>query len=145
MRRVLIILLSGLAAALSSCIYSNYGDNFVVPDPGDPPTINAETNLDTMGWDIILTDSLEVTYSIQIDNGEVYQVLAFLSYLQLYESDSLNGGFWIHDEMWEVAGVDTLTIYIYYSTNSNSLGDIVGVEANLLNLKFPILYEDLSE
>jgi len=145
MRRVLIILLSGLAAAMSSCIYSNFGDNFVVPEPGDPPTINAETNLDTLDWDIILTDSLEVTYAIQIENGEVYEVVAYLSYLQLYVSDSLNGEFWLHDDLWDVAGVDTLAIYIYYSTNSNSLGDIVGVEANVLDLKFPILVEDVSE
>lgn len=144
MRKLIIVFLSGLLAAASSCIYSDYGENYVVPVAGDPPTINAETNLDTLEWDIILTDSLEVTFGIQIENGELYQVQAYLSDLQFYQSDSLSGEFWIHDYMWEVAGVDTLAIFIFYSTNTNSLGDIVGAEANRLDLKFPILYEDAS-
>ena len=92
----------------------------------------------------MLTDSLEVTFGIEIENGELYQVQAYLSNFQFYQSDSLNGEFWIYDNMWEEAGVDTLAIFIFYSTNTNSLGDIVGVEANRLDLKFPILYEDAS-
>ena len=144
MKKLLIILLTGFAAILSSCIYSDFGEYYFEPVPGDPADATATTNLDSLG-NIILTDSLEVTYEIEIENGEFYQIEARLSEFLIYLSDTTHGGFWIHTTMWEEVGVDTLRLNIYYSSNSNSLGDIVGVEADLLKLKYPITFEESPE
>lgn len=140
----LIILLTLFAAVLSSCIYSDFGEFYVEPVPGDPATASASTNLDSLA-NIIFTDSLEVTYEIGIENGEFYQIEARLSEFLIHLSDTTHGGFWIHTTMWGESSMDTLRLNIYYSSNTNSLGDIVGVEADQLKLKYPITLEESPE
>lgn len=139
-----IILIAAFATLLSACIYTNYDTYYVVPEPDDPPVISMTTNLDTLENPLVV-DSLEVSYEIVIENGEIYLVEALLSELPVYKDTVAAGAFWLLAEMWGEVGVDTLRIYVYYSTNTNSLGDIVGVEANVLNMEFPVTYDGVVE
>jgi hypothetical protein len=58
----------------------------------------------------------------------------------LFESDSLENAFWLYSGDFPFPGTDTLYLAYYYSTNSNSLADIVKVEANIVRKKYGIIF-----
>ena len=132
-------MLAGLVAVIGACVYSESGIHYVDPVPGEPPTFQASTNLDTIPNAIVL-DSLEVFYESEIENGEFYQVEAYSFDEIVYLSDSTYGSFWISYDSLYRTGMDTLSLFFIYSTNSNSLADIVGAEYNVFELEYPILY-----
>ena len=140
MTRNLIISFVIITALISACVYTNSGTYYVDPVPGEPPTISVSSNLDTM-YDPRVIDSLEIIYEVEIVNGEFYLVDAVVNDTSVYSSDTINGSFWIQSSLVEEPGVDTIFMRIYYSTNSNSLADVVGLEANILDLEYPVTFE----
>ncbi len=135
----LIIVWVGFTLLISACIYSESGIYNVDPVPGDPPVIAVTTNLDTV-VDPVVTDSLEVTYEVLIENGEFYVVEAFIANQQIYLADTTSGSFQIYSHLVYQPGTDTLYLNFYYSTNSNSLADIFNLEANVVDLKYPVSF-----
>ena len=140
MRNLIIVILTCAVALIYSCTYSESGIYYVDPIPGDPPIISAVTNLDTI-IDPIVVDSLEVVYEVEIENGEFYQVEAYVLDSRVYFSDTTNGSFWINNSVVEEPGVDTLRIFFLHSTNSNSLADVIGLEYSSIQLDYAILFE----
>jgi len=137
MRMIISILLATLILLLPSCFYSDSDIFEVEPVPGDPPVISISTNLDTL-VNPPVNDSLQVIYNVEIEGGDLYYVAAEISDIQIFESDSIHGSFWISHSMSAVTGVDTLYMDFYYSSNSNSLADVTGFEARIRNLKIAV-------
>jgi hypothetical protein len=131
------ILLALFAAALPACFYSDEDMYLVEPVPGDPPVLTVSTSLDTL-VDPLVGDSLEVSYLAEVSNGEFYYVYADVAGSTIYESDSAQGVFWITPFMADSSGIDTLYMDFYYSTNSNSLADLLAYEAQFQSLTFAI-------
>jgi len=134
---MIISILIATILLLPSCFYSDSEIYEVEPVSGDPPVISVFTNLDTL-VNPPVNDSLEVIYNVEIEGGDLYYVDAVISSIQIFESDSIHGSFWITHSMSAVTGVDTLYIDYYYSSNSNSLADITGYEARIKNLKIAV-------
>ena len=126
-----------LLAGLSSCFYTDSDMYFVEPVADDPPVFSVGTNLDTLLYPEVF-DSLEVEYIAEITGGEFYYFYARLAGSVVFESDSTLGSFWITSFMADSAGIDTLYMNFYYSTNTNSLGDKFGYEALVEELKYAI-------
>ena len=132
------ILLAGIIVSIvNACMYSNDGVNTVNPVPDDPPVVWATTNLDSMDNPVVY-DSLKVVYDISIQNGELYILDVLVGNVPVYESDTTMGSFWIYSYDAEVPGIDTLRMNIYYSSNTNSLADVLGLEARNIGLKYAI-------
>jgi hypothetical protein len=122
---------------ISACAYSDDGVFAVVPVPDDPPVVWAATNLDSIENPVV-ADSLEVKYDISIQNGELYVINVTLGSEPYLQSDSTHGSFWMYAYDSELPGIDTLRMNIYYSSNTNSLADLLGLEARNLTLKYAI-------
>jgi hypothetical protein len=103
---------------------------YVDPIADDPPVISVSTNLDTL-INPPVNDSFEVTYRAEITFGKFYYMYADVAGSTIFESDSTFGTFWITPFMADSSGVDTLYMEFYYSTNSNSLADLLGYEAQV--------------
>lgn len=135
--KIFIPLVLCILCLITACSYSDDGIYRVDPVPDDPPVVWATTSLDSIENPVI-TDSLEVEYIISIQNGELYLLFVTLGNETLYQSDTTNGSFWIYANDSELPGIDTLELNIYYSSNSNSLADKLGIEARDLGLKYAI-------
>jgi hypothetical protein len=122
---------------MAGCIYSDSDMYFVEPVPDDPPQISVHTNLDTL-YNPQVNEGLEVEYQVEISGGELYYVYAQLAQSLVFESDSSHGAFWIIPIMADSAGIDTLYMSFYYSSNSNSLADKFGYEALVEYLDFAL-------
>jgi len=133
----LIIFFLSIVSLNTACVYSDYGNYFVEPIADDPPIIFVSTNLDTM-YQPVVSDSLEVIYEVDIQNGDVYFVDAWVGGSRVYESDTTQASFWLYPDDAQIPGIDTLWLDIYYSTNSNSLADALELEALEFNLKYAI-------
>lgn len=144
MRNLLIILLTGALLTLVSCFYNESEVYFVDPVPGDPPSFSVTTSLDTL-IDPEINDSLEVGYDVLIDNGDFYLMEAYLAGNWLYNSDSIRDAFWLQHNDAPFPGVDTLILIFYYSTNSNSLADVIKLEANVVQKKYGIRFNEGTE
>ena len=134
---IFIAVILGIGCLISACSYSDDGVYSVDPVPDDPPVVWATTTLDTMDNPAI-TDSLEVEFDISIQNGELYILDATLGNEPFYQSDTTQGSFWIYAKDSELPGIDTLRMNFYYSSNTNSLADKLGLEARDLGLKYAI-------
>lgn len=138
MRTWIFILLTALClAGFSACFYSDSDLYYVEPTPAAPPQISIGTTLDTFHLPEV-RDSLGVHYQVEISGGELYYVKAELAQSLIYESDSIQGFFWITPFMADSSGIDTLHMEFYYSTNTNSLADMMGYEALIKNKKYPL-------
>lgn len=111
--------------------------HYVEPTAGDPPLISVSTNLDTL-YDPEVSDSLGVHYQVEITGGEFYYVYAELAQSLIFASDSSQGSFWITPFMADSSGIDTLHMEFYYSTNTNSLADMLGYEALIKYKKYAL-------
>lgn len=131
-------------ALIAACSYSENGIHYVDPIPGEPPTFHVSTNLDTL-MTIKVADSFYIAYDVEIVNGKFYQLDAYAFDNIIFASDSTSDSFWIFRDTLVEPAVDTLLMYFYYSTNSNSLADIVEIEFNVFDLKFPISYIEGEE
>ena len=140
MKRIYTFLGAAIVALTNACTYSDSDIFLVEPIPGDPPVFSAGTNLDTI-YDPTVIDSLEVIYNVEIENGELYQAEAYLGEDLLYYSDTIRGSFWIIRDTLNESVEDSLFIYFFYSTNSNSLADIVNLEWNMEKLAYAISFE----
>jgi hypothetical protein len=134
---MIISILIATILLLPSCFFTDSEVYQVEPVPGDPPVISVVTNLDTL-VNPAVNDSLELIYNVEIEGGDLYYVNAVISGAQIFESDSIYGSFWITSLMSAVTGVDTLYIDYYYSSNSNTLADIVGYEARIKQVKIAV-------
>ena len=126
-----------LIALIQGCMYADYGHYYVDPVADDPPILVAGTNLDTI-YNPVVEDSLEVIYEIDIQNGTFYYLGAQLIDRWIYDSDSTQGSFWLYPDDVQMPGIDTLIIEIAYSSNTNTLGDVLGIEARESQLKYAI-------
>ncbi len=141
---ILIFIVLGIVCLINGCIYSDEGVYYVDPVADDPPLILASTNLDSIENPVV-SDSLEVVYDISIQDGKLYLLDVILGNQFLYESDTTQGSFWIYASDSELPGIDTLRMNIYYSSNTNSLGDILDVEARELDLKYAIEFKGTNK
>lgn len=134
------IIIGVLALICQGCIYMEPETYFVDPVPSDPPTYIVCTNLDTIQAPSV-SDSLEVSYLMELENGKFYLADAYLSSGQIYRSDSAHGSFMLYPYHAYSPGIDTLYINFYISSNTNSLADVFELEANLVQLKYGVLFE----
>jgi hypothetical protein len=138
--------------ALGSCVYSNSDIYLATPVAGDSAVISATTNLDTL-LNPTLGDSLMVSYRVEIDKGELYYIESYIEDLPVYERatdydpDTLEAPFMLADSFWIQGylpldpGANSVFIVFYYSANTNSLGDIYGIESNLLEREYVVTVE----
>jgi hypothetical protein len=117
-----------LILSVHSCIFTDQEIYYFEPLAGDPPLLSIASNLDTLSAPTVI-DSLEINYQVSVENGAFYYVYAEVNELTVYESDSTEGSFWLHSSDAEPEGSDILFFELYYSTNSNSLADILEYEA----------------
>ena len=141
-----------LTMLMAGCTYSDSEYYYANPFPGDTATVTVSTNLDTIDVAVI-SDSLLFKFSAEIENGELYFANASISsltlyqYLADYDPDTLTGpyvltdSFWIRSDLAPDTEIYPLLLTIYYSSNTNSLGDRLGVEADVLNLDFNLLLQ----
>ena len=140
MKKWFLIIAAGMLLLCHSCFYTESDIYFVDVVPGEPPTFTVAINLDTI-FEPTVTDSLEVFYEAEIENGEFYLVQSFVSNQVLFQSDSLQNSFWLYQDDVTYPGLDTLYCYFYYSTNTNSLADLVKAEANIVKKRYPITFK----
>ena len=133
----LFLMLVLLWSGLPGCFFTDTSVYQTEPVAGDPPSLTVSTNLDTL-VDPPVNDSLEVIYGIEVSGGKFYYMFADVGENPVFESDSSRGAFWIRSSLATTAGVDTLMLEIYYSTNTNTLADKVGYDANVEQFKYPV-------
>ncbi|MEN8156239.1 MAG: hypothetical protein ABFS10_04760 [Bacteroidota bacterium] len=150
-QNITIIILS-LAIGMGACIYADSGIYTVDPVPGEKATVSVTTNMDTL-VDPVLSDSLQVIYDFEIDNGELYYVESILEETRVYElllnydPDTIEGPFgltdtfWIHRSVPVDSGLHSLSLRFYYSSNTNTMADLFRVEADELERAYPITVE----
>lgn len=136
-KRYYIWLTALLLLCLPGCFYSDNEMYYVEPIQDDPPELTVSTNLDSL-YNPPVNDSLEVEYRVDISHGELYYVYAEIARAMVFESDSVYGSFWITPHMADSAGIDTLHMEFYYSSNTNSLADKLGYEALVKYLDFAL-------
>ena len=141
-----------LAIFLAACSYSNSEVYYASPVPGDTATVILSTNLDTIDTPVI-SDSLLFKFRAEITNGELYfssasiESATLYQYATDYDPDTIIGSFVLTDSFWiwnnpaTGPGLYTLLFTLYYSSNTNSLGDKLDIEADVLNLEFDLLVE----
>jgi len=139
MKKLVPVILAGIFLLYRSCFYAESDVYFVDVVPGDPPIFSVSVNLDTI-VEPEVNDSLEVFYGAEIEKGEFYLAQAFVSKSVVFESDSVANSFWLFPGDVPYPGVDTLYIIFYYSTNTNSLADIVRLEANIVQRKYALQF-----
>lgn len=148
--QVLIIAL--LTLAVAGCSYTDSDIYYAEPIPSDSARVKVITNLDTIDNAEII-DSLLFKYSAEIEGGELYATQAKVDgqslylYYSNYDPDTLTGpyilsdSFWIMQDLQASPRINTLDFSIYYSSNTNSLADVIGVEAHVLELEYTITLE----
>lgn len=134
-----------MAWLVTGCIYSNSEVYTVSPVPGTPATVSASTNLDPDNPNPY-NDSLRVSYDFSIDNGELFFVEGRIEQYPIYElvpdPDTTGGPYIRSDTFWlsvvvpPDSGIYALYLSFFYSPNTNSLGDILGIEADVLELEY---------
>jgi hypothetical protein len=137
-RHIYIPVVALLLSMLPACFYSDSEMYKVNPVPGDPPIVSITTSLDTLTSSPPVNDSLEVIYEVEIEGGEFYYMYAVIANNLAYESESIYGSFWVKPSMADKPGVDTLYLDFYYSSNTNSLADIVKYESLMQTLAFAL-------
>jgi len=138
--------------SISGCSYSDPDIFYVDPVPGDTVSVVLSTNLDTV--DVAkITDSLLFIFRAEIEGGKFYVANASVgneliyAYYSDYDPDTISGpyvfsdSFWIMQDLGVGPGMSSLLLEIYHSANTNSLADIVGVEAGVVKTEFDILLE----
>lgn len=121
--------------SLSACFFSDSEIYEVEPVAGDPAELTMVSNLDTL-YNPLVGDSLEVSYSASIVNGILYIVEAEISEQIVYSSDSLEGSFWIYPS--QSSGLDSLFLDFYHSSNTNTLADRTGYEAQITSHSYAL-------
>lgn len=151
-----ILLTALLIMAIEGCSYSDPEIYYFDPIQGDSATVVLITNLDTLD-EVVLTDSLMICYTAQIEGGKLYFIEASLESLLLYEytssydPDTLTGpyvlkdSFWIPDNLPIPPGMISLLFSLYYSSNTNSLADLFEIEAHSSEFEFSINLGGVSE
>lgn len=152
MKRVIISLFAGPLLLAMACTYSNSEFYYATPIAGDSATVVVSTNLDTID-PIIIKDSLLFKYRAEIDNGKLYLANASIFSYTLYQfyteydPDTLLApyvlvdSFWIWSDLAADTGTYPMLLELYYSSNTNSLGDVLGFEADILQLNFDLKLE----
>ena len=146
--------LAGFLLFLNACTYTNDGEHFVNPVPGEPPVLSVSCNLDTFSF-IETTDSVLISYTAEIENGFLSLVYAEVNELVPYdtlanlEADTvpqvLRDSFYVAKDVDLLAGENILDLFFYTSTNSNTLGDLYNIEADMRTLTYSIfLMEDVK-
>lgn len=149
MRHAFISIFVVLAVLLAGCTYTNSEYYYANPIASDSAIVFVSTNLDTID-PIFVKDSLLFKYRAEIENGMLYLTNASIYSLNIYQfytdydPDTIPGpyvlvdSFWIHSDMAVDSGTYPMIFEVYYSSNTNSLGDILGVEADVLELNFDL-------
>lgn len=147
------VLLAALfTLTIYGCSYSDPGVYYVEPVPGDSVTVVMSSSLDTV--DVAeISDSLLFTFRAEIEGGMFYAAKASVEnqfiyeYYANYDPDTISGPYVLSDSFWIMqdhdvgAGISSMLFEIYHSANTNSLADIVRVEAGIFELEYDILLE----
>ncbi|MCP4313764.1 MAG: hypothetical protein GY790_21125 [Bacteroidetes bacterium] len=144
-----LLLITLLTMVMGACSYSDTEIYYVEPVPNDSALMVLTTSLDTVG-EAIITDSLLFTYRAVIEGGKLYFTEASIDNFILhqhetdYDPDTITGpfvlsdSFWIRRDMPVLPGINSMLFTLYYSSNTNSLADILGVEANIFEEEYII-------
>ena len=144
-----VLFIALLTLAVAGCSYTDSDIYYAEPIPGDSARVEVITNLDTIDNAEII-DSLLFKYSAEIEGGELYATQAKIEGQSLYifytdyNPDTLTApyilsdSFWIMQDMQMGPRKNTLEFSIYYSSNTNSLADVIGTEAHVLELEYAI-------
>jgi hypothetical protein len=142
---------------ISSCTYTNVDSVYIEPSADSQATISVVTSLDadTLVSAPTITDTsgLQVIFEVEVNNGELYQIGAYFMDTTLYlnelwqsrQTDTLYASFIIRDSfeipptMQLEQEIHTLYLDFYFSSNSNSLGDIYALEAVLYPVEYDII------
>lgn len=134
------------------CIYSDSKIYYATPVPDDSARVVVITNLDDIDT-VLIIDSLMFKYEVEIEGGELYFLessirnILLYQYLPDYNPDTVTGpyiladSFLIPGEVVADTGISSMLFSLYYSSNTNSLADMVHIEADLLNLDFDLMME----
>ena len=135
MRKAFLFLTLLSLLMMSACYFVDKEIYEVDPVAGDPAIVTVVSNLDTLPQAPV-GDSLEVFYSVNMENGELFFMEALLSDEILYTSDSIEGSFYVYP--FQSAGVDSLFLDFYHSSNTNTLADKIGYEARITSRSYAI-------
>jgi len=147
-----LLMIAMLTLVAAGCSYSDPDIYYVEPIPGDSARLVVNTNLDSIDNAEVI-DSLLFKYRAEIEGGELYAAQGKVEdqplyiYYANYDPDTLSGpyilsdSFWIMQDLQAGPGISKLQFSIYYSSNTNSLADAVGLEAHVLNLEYTITLE----
>jgi hypothetical protein len=119
----------------AACYYVDKDVYEVEPVAGDPAVVSVASNLDTLNNPPV-GDSLEVFYSVTVENGEFYFMDALLSGETFYTTDSIEGSFYVYPS--QSIGLDSLYMDFYHSSNTNTLADKTGYEARVTSRSYAI-------
>lgn len=114
--------------SLSACYFVDKEVYEVEPVADEPSVVRVISNLDTL-FHPPVGDSLEVFYSLTVENGEFFFVEALVSEEIFYASDSIEDSFYVYP--FQSAGIDSLFLDFYHSSNTNTLADKSGYEARI--------------
>jgi len=143
MRNLLAITISLFILFTVSCEYSERDIYYHSVIPGEPPSININTNLDTLEAPSII-DSLLISYEIMVAGGEFIWTRFLLSDSLIFYSDTATSSFWLKSEMATGSGTRELTMEAYYSTNSGSIADVLGIEAFKETIVYDIGFYEIN-
>ena len=122
-----------------ACSFNDSSLYRVDPQPDPPPEISIRTNLDSIAYPLVI-DSLGVSYQLEISNGEFYYMEAEVNGTPLYVSDIKVDSFLVPASVSLASGDDSLRMTFYYSSNTNSLADIYGLEARFRKIAYAIYF-----
>jgi len=135
MRKTLLLFTLVSLLPLGSCYFRDKDVYEVEPVAGDPAIVSVVSNLDTMDHPPV-GDSLEVFYSVSVENGDLFFMEAVVSDETFFTSDSLEASFWIYPFL--STGIDSLFLEFYHSSNTNTLADKTGYEARITSRSYAI-------
>jgi hypothetical protein len=125
---------------LASCSYSDPEMYYAEPVPGDSTSVVLTTSLDTVE-DAVVIDSLLFSFRAEVEGGKLYFTEASMGNISLYQNDAnydpdtltesyvLADSFWLSRLIPVPQGENSMFLTLYYSSNTNSLADKVGLEA----------------
>ena len=85
-----------------------------------------------------------ISYEIKVDGGEFMLTRFLLSDSLIFYSDTATSSFWLKSEMATGSGTQALTMEAYYSTNSGSIADVLGIEAFKETIVYDILFYEIN-
>lgn len=132
-----------IACVVQSCIYNENDIYFNEIDISHLPVITIQLNLDSLDTPTV-NDSLEVLFNISVEGGELYWTRFVISDSIVYANDTASDRFWLTSGLVVGPGTYTLEMDAFYSSNTGSLADIIGIEALMKSKYYEIRFSQIN-